>query len=396
MSGAAREGDATFLAEALALAARGMGRASPNPMVGCVLVRDGEVVGRGFHVFADRDHAEIVALREAGERARGATAYVSLEPCSTHGRTPPCTEALLAAGVVRVVAALVDPNPRHAGAGLRSLAAAGVEVSAGGEHARAAARLNAGAFKWITTGRPYVSVKVAQSLDGRVATASGASRWITSEESRLEAHGLRLESDAIVVGVGTLLADDPRLTARVPGRGPARPARVVLDPDLRFPPGSRLLLPETPEEPAGPVVVIAREGAGRSARAEALRRGGAEVVELPLDATSPRWLDVRALVEWLGRERNATSILVEGGGITCGRFLRAGVADRLVAFVAPVVLGSEGPLPSFGGFGATELAEGVLLARWDARPVGPDLRLDAVVAGGFDPEALVSAAVTTP
>ena len=384
-----REGDEGFLEAALELARASAGRAAPNPRVGCLIVQGGEIVGRGAHRYAERDHAEVVALREAGERARGATAFVSLEPCSSEGRTGPCTQALLEAGVARVVAALPDPDPRHRGEGLRSLAENGVETSwAGSEQRRRALEINEHFARWRLSGRPFTTLKAATSLDGRTAAAGGESRWITGEQARAAAHEARRDHAAILSGVGSVLADDPRLTVRLPGVEVPHPLRVVLDPQLRTPPGARLFA----EGSDGPVLLATRTGVegedegGR--RAAALRAAGAELVELPPDGAG---LHLGALLDHLGRDRRINGLLVEGGGTTTGRFLAAGLGDEVLVFLAPLLLGgAAGEAAAFSGFAAERLADGRRLRDLRLRRVGEDLELRGRLPGGFDPDTLLA------
>ena len=367
-----------FLSRALALARRGLGRTSPNPAVGAVLVRDGQVVGEGYHHRAGEPHAEVLALREAGEAARGATLYVTLEPCSHWGRTPPCADALIRAGVRRVVACTLDPNPRVDGRGFARLAAAGVEVALAGEPFRERARrLNAAYEKHVTTGLPYVTLKVAMSLDGKIATASGDSRWISGEASRAMAHRMRARHDAVMVGVGTVLADDPLLTARPPGRPPARqPLRVVVDSEARTPPGSRLVASAGPGAP----VLVATTTRAPAARADALRAAGAEVLALPPGPDGR--VDLRALMAHLGG-RGITGVLVEGGATLAGSLVASGLVDEVVAFVAPVILGGERAPSPVGGAGAARVAQAWRVAHWRVRAVPgsgspPDLVIEAL------------------
>jgi diaminohydroxyphosphoribosylaminopyrimidine deaminase/5-amino-6-(5-phosphoribosylamino)uracil reductase len=313
--------DRHFMERALELAARGRGHVSPNPMVGAVVVDvEGRVVGEGWHRRLGGGHAEVEALKEAGGRASGATVYVTLEPCNHYGRTPPCTAALLDAGVARVVAATRDPNPRVAGAGLDALRAAGLEVASGVAE-EAARRLNASFFTWALRGRPRVTLKTAISLDGRIACRTGHSQWITGPAARRRVHLERAEHDAILVGVGTILADDPRLDVRLDGEWRS-PRRVILDSRGRTPPAARAL----------PGALLYCTGAGRT---------DAEWVTVAADPEGRPRLD--AVLADLGA-RSVTSLLVEGGGRVAASFLSAGLVDRLLAFVAPrVITGREAP-----------------------------------------------------
>jgi diaminohydroxyphosphoribosylaminopyrimidine deaminase/5-amino-6-(5-phosphoribosylamino)uracil reductase len=323
--------DPRYMRVALALGERAFGSAWPNPAVGCVIVRDGRIVGRGWTGAGGRPHAETVALARAGPAARGATAYVTLEPCAHHGLTPPCCDALIAAGVGRVVVAMRDPDPRVDGRGLAVLRAAGVAVELGCLEAEAR-RAHAGFLARLRLGRPMVTLKAAISLDGRIASGSGVGRWISGEAARLWAHRLRSEHDAILVGSGTVLADDPELTCRLPGLSGRSPVRVVLDRRLRLPPDSRLV------RTAGdhPVWVVTRSPVD-DARAVALRSRGVRIEPLPA-AAGDGLADALALLA----ERGITRLLVEGGKETATAFIRAGLVDRLVLFQAPILLGEDG------------------------------------------------------
>lgn len=356
--------DHRFMARALALAARGLDTTTPNPRVGCVVSAGGEVVGEGWHARAGEAHAEVNALRAAGARARGATAYVSLEPCDHHGRTPPCVDALLRAGVSRVVAAMKDPDPRTAGRGLERLRLAGVEAACGlleGE----ARELNIGFVSRHERGRPWLRVKIAASLDGRTALANGESQWITGPAARRDGHRWRARSCAVMTGIGTLQGDDPRLTVRdVPCE--RQPARVVVDSRLRITPRARIL------EGGGVIVATAVSDA---ARAGALAAAGAEVLCLP-DASGK--VDLAALLgELAGRGHN--EVLAEAGVNLHGALARAGLVDEYLLYLAPQLLGDEGR--GMVGLGALEsLSEATRLEVRQLRRLGPDLRLIARVA----------------
>ncbi|HEV7588965.1 MAG TPA: bifunctional diaminohydroxyphosphoribosylaminopyrimidine deaminase/5-amino-6-(5-phosphoribosylamino)uracil reductase RibD [Longimicrobium sp.] len=325
-------GDEAWMRRALELARRGWGRTAPNPMVGCVIVRDGRVVGEGWHAEYGGPHAEVEALRAAGDAAHGATAYVTLEPCAHHGKTPPCTQALIAAGIGCVVFAVADPDP-EAGGGGEVLRAAGIE-SVGGVEKQAARDQNAVFFHAHSSAgasRPFVALKLALSADARVADRDGRSMWITGEEARAETHRLRSGFDAVAVGIGTALADDPRLTARGPVIPRIAPTRVVFDRTLRLPPTSTLAA-TTAEAPV--IAVTAMDAP--TERAEALEAAGVRVMRVP-DG-------IERTLETL-RQAGIRSMFVEGGAELAGSLLRAGVVDRLYLFYAPLFLGPEGLSP---------------------------------------------------
>lgn len=351
--------DHRWMARARELAERGRGAVEPNPLVGAVVVRDGVMVGEGWHERYGEAHAEVNALARAGEAARGATLYVTLEPCCHHGKTPPCTDAVLRAGISRVVAAMSDPFPQVAGRGAELLRAAGVAVEVGEGEAEAR-RLNAPYLKLLVHKRPYVHLKWAMTLDGKIATRSGDSKWISNESSRRRAHELRGRVDAVIVGIGTALADDPLLTARPPG--PRVATRVVLDSQARLPRSSRLA--QTARDVP---VIIATAGAP----AEALAALGCEALPLPARDGRP---SVTALLDELGRRR-MTNVLVEGGAGVLGSFLDAGEADEAHVFVAPVLVGGEQARTPVGGHGVERLAEALRLVEWGTEALDGDLYL---------------------
>ena len=351
------------MAAALRLAERGRATTHPNPRVGCVIVRDGSVVGRGFHERAGGPHAEIVALGEAGARARGADVYVTLEPCCHTGRTGPCTEALKAAAVGRVIAAMEDPNPRVAGQGLASLRAAGIATEVGVLAGEAAA-LNRGFVSRMARQRPWVTLKLAMSLDGRTAMGSGESRWITGAAARADVHRLRAEAGAVLTSVETILADDPELTVRSVGAA-RQPDRIVLDTQLRAPLGARVW-----QEGARRIALAVRPPVDRVA---ALRARGVEV-EL-VGTTADGHVELASALAALGR-LEVNEVLVECGPRLAGALLQARVVDELVLYVAPSLLGDEARalahLP-----GLTTLAQRLPLRFTDTRLVGDDLRITA-------------------
>ncbi len=317
---------------ALALARRSLGRTWPNPAVGCVIVRDGRVVGRGRTRDGGRPHAETEALAQAGEAARGATAYVTLEPCAHHGKTPPCADALAQAGVARVVSALEDPDPRVKGQGHARLKAAGIVVEVG-EGAKEAAEINAGFLMRVRTGRPLFNLKIASTLDGRIATRSGESKWITGEAARAAGQRLRATHDAILVGAGTAVTDDPELTCRLPGLGAYSPVRIVLDSKARLSPSSRLV--QTARKV--PMWLVCTPAAPVAAR-RALEACGVEVIEL---AAGPEgYVDIAVAARELGA-RGLTRVLVEGGGEVAAGFLKADLIDGIWSYRAGLLLGSD-------------------------------------------------------
>ena len=348
---------------ALSLARRGLGNVWPNPAVGCVVAREGRVVGRGWTQPGGRPHAEAEALARAGAAAQGATAYVTLEPCSHWGRTPPCADALIAAGVGRVVAAVEDPDPRVAGGGLARLRAAGIAVEAG-LCAAQAAEINAGFFQRVRLGRPLVTLKLATSLDGRIATSSGESRWITGPPARERAHLLRATHDAILVGTGTVIADDPQLTCRLPGLSHRSPVRVALDRQLCIPLGARLVA----EARHIPTWIITLRNADQ-ARQHALRDAGVEIIAAEPDAVGH--IDLGTSLALLGT-RGLTRLLVEGGGRLAASLLRAGLVDRLVWLHAPLLLGGDG-VPAIAALGLDHLADAPGFERVSSEIVGNDV-----------------------
>ncbi len=353
--------DEAWMRQALELAERGRGHVEPNPLVGAVVVCDGQVVGEGWHERFGSAHAEVNALAAAGEAARGATMYVTLEPCCHHGKTPPCTDAILRAGIARVVAALADPFPAVAGRGAALLREAGVAVELGVQEA-AARRQNAPYLKLLSTGRPYVHAKWAMTLDGKIATRTGDSKWISGRGSRGLVHALRGRVDAVIVGIGTALADDPLLTARPPG--PRVAARVVLDSTARLPRASQLVQTAA----AAPVLVATTQKAPPE-RLAALRAAGCECLVLPGDAGRPL---ITALLDELGRRR-MTNVLVEGGAGVFGGFLDAGEIDEVHAFIAPRLAGgAEAPSP-VAGHGVGRIAEALALDGVEVATVDGDV-----------------------
>ena len=345
--------DSAFMRRALELAQRGWGQTAPNPMVGAVVVRDGKIVGEGYHARFGEDHAEVSALRNAGERARGAAVYVTLEPCTHTGKTPPCTDALIASGVARVICAVRDPNPVAAG-GLARLAARGIAVTDGIEE-EAARELNASFFHALRSERPWVTLKLAMSLDGAIADAQGNSRWITGEASRREVHHLRAGQDAIAVGIGTAIADDPSLTVRDAPAPRVAPRRIVFDRHARLPQTSALARTAR----STPTIVIVQSA--DTIRTAELESAGVIVMH----AASLR----KALLEL--RKIQVRSILVEGGARLAGAFLDATLVDRLVIFQAPVILGA-GAIGAFAQTSSVGLAAAARFGILEQRTVGDD------------------------
>ena len=361
--------DLAYMEMAYGLAGKARGRTSPNPLVGAVVVRGGAVVGHGFHEQAGRPHAEIVALGMAGRRARGATLYLTLEPCVHWGRTPPCVDAVLAAGLRRIVVSAVDPNPLVDGRGIRRLRRAGLEIEVGLLAERNAA-LNEACLKHVVRRVPFVTLKAALAMDGRIACRTGDSRWISSAAARDYVHLLRGEQDAVLIGSGTLLADDPRLSVRHPGWPGKKALRAVLDRRLRFPASARML--STPE--AGPILVFAGRDAPAD-RARALRDRGAEVA-LPPGGAGDWTLD--GVLAELGR-RDVTALLVEGGQAVFTAFVEAGLADKAVLFYAPRLVGGAGAPAFLGGAGADTVARATALRNVRSFGLGGDI----VVEGYF-------------
>lgn len=368
--------DYAFMARALHLAGRGLYTADPNPRVGCVMVREGEIVGEGWHCRAGEPHAEIHALRQAGDRARGADVYVTLEPCSHHGRTPPCSDALIAAGVARVVAAMEDPNPQVSGKGLAQLARAGIKVETGMMQ-NEAERLNPGFVRRMRIGRPWVRCKLAMSLDGRTALANGMSQWITGEAAREDAQYWRARSSAIITGIGTVLADDPALTVRLKpsvwaehgcGGEIRQPLRVVMDTQLRMPLKAQML-----KQPGRTWIFTASED---QAAAQSLTAEGATVMYFP-SPVGGAGVNASAALQRLAGE-GINEVWVEAGPTLSGALLREGLIDQLIVYVAPLLMGDIARglfyLPAFNN-----LADCIALDIVDVRAVGNDWRITAQV-----------------
>jgi diaminohydroxyphosphoribosylaminopyrimidine deaminase/5-amino-6-(5-phosphoribosylamino)uracil reductase len=356
-----------FMARALQLAELGRGKTSPNPLVGAVIVHNDRIVGEGYHRKAGTPHAEIHALRDAGEKANGAVMYVTLEPCCHHGRTPPCTKSIVEAGIAEVVVGMADPNPLVSGKGIKALKDAGIRVIEG--VLEKDVRLQNESFiKYISTKCPFVTLKAAISLDGKVATRTGESRWITGEEARLWVHRMRAANDAIMVGIGTVLADDPLLTVRLDGEY-EQPLRVIVDSSLRIPETSMLV--KTASEV--PTVVAAVQGSYSEAKRAQLERAGLEVWDLPAIKGK---VDLVTLMKELGK-REITSLLLEGGSTLNASALEAGIIDKFVFFQAPLIIGGQDSPGVFGGMGCERLKDCLRLAQMSVQRVGEDLMITA-------------------
>ena len=354
--------DNKYMKRALALARRGIGRTSPNPVVGCVIVRDGLIVGEGWHMKAGAHHAEVNALKMAGEAARGADVYVTLEPCSHFGKTPPCADALIAAGVGRVSAAMVDPNPRVSGQGINKLENAGIGVQVGLME-KESRRLNEPFIKHVVTGTPFVTLKSAMTLDGKTATGSGDSKWITNDRSRHYVHKLRASVDAVMVGIGTVRADDPRLTARIPGG--KDPLRVIVDSGLNIPLHAQVLSLASSSRTV--IATLATEGA----KAETLRRYGVELLRCRDRDGRVDLVDLCARLGGMGVQ----SLLLEGGSLLAGEFIRSGLIDKYLLFYAPKIVGGDAP-GLFAGESPAFMADAYRLKDLRIRRFGADIMIE--------------------
>ena len=361
--------------QALSLAKLALGQASPNPAVGAVVVKEGVVVGQGYTQPPGSSHAEVLALKQAGDEARGSTMYVTLEPCCHHGRTPPCTGAIISAGIREVHMAMLDPNPSVSGRGRDELQKAGIKIYLG-EHEEEAKEINEAYTKFITTGIPFVTAKFAVSLDGKIATRKGDSRWISGGEARKYVHCLRYTTDAIMAGVNTLLADNPHLTTRCSGGrgGTARkqPLRVIVDGKGRTPLTSRVF-----SEPGRTLLALGRTAAPEEKAAFA--QAGAEILE---STTAAEMVDLEKLLGALG-EREITSVLVEGGGVLLGSLFDRGLVDKVIAFIAPIIIGGAEAKMAVAGRGVDKVAESFRLERVRVEKLGDDLMVSGyVVAKG--------------
>jgi diaminohydroxyphosphoribosylaminopyrimidine deaminase/5-amino-6-(5-phosphoribosylamino)uracil reductase len=351
---------------AIRLARKGMGWTSPNPMVGAVIVKDGEVVGKGYHRMAGEEHAEVMALREAGKRAKGGRIFVNLEPCNHYGKTPPCTHAIVAGGIKECIVGMVDPNPNVKGGGIDFLRENGVHVIKGVLEERCK-RLNEAFIKYVTTGRPFVTIKVASTLDGKIATRNGDSRWITGEAARRASHILRHSFDAIMVGIGTVIADDPQLTTRIPGKRGKNPIRVILDTNLRIPLTAKCL-----DTSSGAKTIIVTSHKAPRDKVILLENRGVEVI---FSNTTERGIDLNYLMETLGK-RGITSILIEGGGRLNSSAIREGICDKIIAFYAPKMIGGWDAPGMFSDLGINKIADAIEVQCLKIRRYGEDFAIE--------------------
>ncbi len=360
--------DEKYMRMALRLAEKANGRTSPNPMVGAVVVKHGHVVGRGYHRKAGEPHAEAIALKKAGPAAKGATLYVTLEPCShTNKRTPPCTPLVIRSGVKRVVTAMIDPNPRVSGGGIRTIRKSGIELVTGvlGAEAR---KLNEAFIKHVTTKMPFVTLKIAQTLDGKIATASGESKWITSEEAREEGRRLRDINDAILVGINTVLTDDPSLTTRIPGG--RDPIRVIVDSRLRMPLNAKVLIQKSPAK-----TMIATLSNVPESKIKKLQNIGVGV--LTIKSAHGR-VDLQDLMKKLGK-KDIMSVLIEGGAEVNASALKSNIVDKIVMFIAPTIMTGKDSLCSIGGISPKALDSAIKLHNVTSRFVGQDLMIEGYI-----------------
>jgi diaminohydroxyphosphoribosylaminopyrimidine deaminase / 5-amino-6-(5-phosphoribosylamino)uracil reductase len=355
--------DNSYMHMALELAEQGQGHVSPNPLVGAVVVKNGTVIGRGWHQALGGPHAEVHAIDDAGQAARGATLYVTLEPCNHQGRTPPCTQKILSAGIGRVVVAMADPNPDVAGGGNAYLQAQGIEVVSGVAETDAR-RLNESFIKFVRTKRPFVILKMAATLDGRIATRTGDARWVTGPAARAHVHRLRHAMDAIMVGVGTVVADDPQLTARLENDPGVDPMRIVLDTRLRMPDNSRML-----NQASGAETWLVCGAQAAHADKARLTAKGARLLEMPLEADR---IDMTALMTRLG-EMGVASVLIEGGAQVAAAALKSGVVDKILFFYAPKILGGDDGVPMCRGKGPDRMRASLPLTNVDVTRVGEDI-----------------------
>lgn len=361
--------DLDYMKSVLRLAAKGRGQTSPNPMVGAIIVNKNRVIGKGYHRKAGTPHAEILALREAGERARGSAIYVNLEPCCHRDKkTPPCTDAIIQSGIKKVVLGMIDPNPKVSGKGIRVLKNAGIEIATGilEEESR---RLNEAYIKYITTGQPFVILKIASSLDGKIATASGESKWITGEQSRKMVHRLRSEVDAVMVGVGTVLKDDPMLNVRlVKGENPHR---VILDPHLKIPLNAKFLNIE-PKGSSNAKTYIVTTTDSPEDKAIALKKMGIEIIYAD---SKDGYIDPALLIKELGK-LGITSIVIEGGSETNAKALSSGIVDKVLIFLSPKIIGGHNSKGAVGGKSPHRLSDALMLRDIKVKRSGKDILIE--------------------
>lgn len=358
-----------LMQDALELAAQARGRTSPNPMVGAILVKDDKIVGKGYHKRAGTSHAEIHAIRDAGKLAKGATLYVTLEPCCHWGRTPPCTQAIIDAEIDSVVIAMLDPNPRVSGKGIEGLKENGIDVHVGLLEAEAE-KLNEAYIKHVQTGIPFVILKTAMSLDGKIATKSYDSKWISGEESRRKVHEIRDSVDAICVGIGTVLKDNPRLTTRLPDREGKDATRVVLDSKARIPLDAKILHLDS----LAPTIIATTEKASEK-KIEQLRSAGAEIIVTP---PYENRVDLSTLIEKLG-EKGMLSVLIEGGGEVNASALKSGIVDKLMFFIAPKLVGGKTAPGPIGGEGVDEIRDAITPCNLEISKIGDDFLIEGTL-----------------
>lgn len=363
--------DKKYMRMVLKLAVRAKGKTSPNPLVGAVIVKSDRIIGKGYHRRAGKPHAEINALDMAGRRAKGATLYLNLEPCAHFGRTPPCTKRIISSGIKEVVVAMIDPNPLNCGRGIKELRKAGIEVKVGVLE-KEAKKINEAYIKYITTKWPFVILKTAMSLDGKIATKTGDSKWITNESSRRYVHRLRSEVDAVLVGIETVLKDDPRLTSRIkdPGsRIPVRnPTRVVVDSGARIPLGARVLNKEAP-------TIVATTRLASKRKIKALEKKGAKVLVI---REKDKRVNLKDLLKRLG-ELEITSLLVEGGGRINASFLENGLVDKVLFFIAPKIIGGKEALTPVEGEGIKRIKDTIKLRNISVRRFGEDVLVEGYI-----------------
>ena len=364
--------DEKYMRLALKLAIKAKGRTSPNPLVGAVIVKNDRIIGKGYHKKSGKPHAEINALDMASRKAKGATLYLNLEPCVHFGKTPPCTKKIISSGIKKVVVAMIDPNPLNRGRGIKELRKAGVKIK-GGILEKEAKEINETYIKYITTRKPFVILKTAMSLDGKIATKTGDSRWITNESSRRYVHRLRSEVDAILVGIETISRDDPRLTARVTGYGlrvkDKKPIRVVVDSRARIPLGAKILNQEAP-------TIVATTKFASKRKIEVLRKKGNKVLIIK---NRDKKVNLKELLKRLGK-LEITSLLVEGGGRINASFLKNGLVDKVLFFIAPKIIGGEGALTPVEGEGIERIKDAIKLKDISIKRFGEDVLIEGYVA----------------